>query len=61
VTSLRSPISKVSTETTRVSLVLGTGKRLFAETSDKRSLRLKDSKVLGDGILLVVYERAATE
>jgi hypothetical protein len=41
--------------------VLGTGKRLFAETSDKRSLRLKDSKVLGDGILLVVYERAATE
>jgi len=36
-------------------LVLGTGKRLFGETSDKRPLRLADSKVVGDGVAILVY------
>jgi len=36
-------------------VVLGTGKRLFGETSDKRPLRLADSKVVGDGVAILVY------
>ncbi len=36
-------------------VVLGTGKRLFGETSDKRPLRLVDSKVVGDGVAILVY------
>jgi dihydrofolate reductase len=39
-------------------LVLGSGKRLFGETSDKKSLKLRDSKVVGDGVAILVYERA---
>jgi dihydrofolate reductase len=39
-------------------LVLGTGKRLFAEVSDKIRLQLKDTKGLGDGVMLLVYTRA---
>jgi dihydrofolate reductase len=39
-------------------VVLGSGKRLFGETSEKKPLRLVDSKVVGDGVLIVVYERA---
>jgi dihydrofolate reductase len=34
-------------------VVLGTGKRLFGETSDKRPLRLADSKVVGDGVAIL--------
>jgi dihydrofolate reductase len=40
-------------------VVLGSGKRLFGETSDKHSLRLTDSKVVGDGVLIQIYEPAA--
>jgi dihydrofolate reductase len=36
-------------------VVLGTGKRLFGETSDKKPLRLADSKVVGDGVAILVY------
>jgi len=39
-------------------VILGTGKRLFGETSDKKPLRLKDSKTVGDGVSILVYERA---
>jgi dihydrofolate reductase len=39
-------------------VVLGSGKRVFGETSDMRTLRLADSKAVGDGVLLVVYQRA---
>jgi dihydrofolate reductase len=37
-------------------VVLGSGKRLFGDTSDKKPLRLVDSKVVGDGVTIVVYE-----
>lgn len=37
-------------------VILGTGKRLFGDTSDKRRLRLVDSKRVGDGIVILVYE-----
>ena len=39
-------------------VVLGSGKRLFAETSDKKRLRLVDSKVVGDGVGILIYEPA---
>jgi dihydrofolate reductase len=40
-------------------VVLGTGKRLFGDTSDKRALRLTESKVVGDGVAILVYEAAS--
>jgi dihydrofolate reductase len=40
-------------------VVLGTGKRLFGATSDKKPLRLVDSKVVGDGVAMLVYQRPA--
>ena len=42
-------------------VVLGTGKRLFGETSDKKRLRLTDSKTVGDGITISIYEPARPE
>jgi dihydrofolate reductase len=39
-------------------VVLGSGKRLFGETSDKRRLQLTDSKTVGDGISILVYQPA---
>jgi len=39
-------------------VVLGTGKRLFGDTTDMKRLRLKDSKIVGDGVAILVYERA---
>jgi dihydrofolate reductase len=40
-------------------VVLGSGKRLFGETSDKKPLRLTDSKVVGDGVAILTYHPAA--
>jgi dihydrofolate reductase len=40
-------------------VVLGAGKRLFGETSDKRPLRLADSKIVGDGVAILTYVPAA--
>ncbi|MEN3282006.1 MAG: hypothetical protein V7607_3146 [Solirubrobacteraceae bacterium] len=37
-------------------VVLGAGRRLFGETSDKKTLRLTDSKIVGDGVAILVYE-----
>src|SRR5439155_207460 len=42
-------------------VVLGSGKRLFGETSDKKSLRLVDSRVVGDGVAILVYGPAGEE
>jgi dihydrofolate reductase len=42
-------------------VVLGTGKRLFGETSDKKALRLVDSKIVGDGVAILIYEPARAE
>jgi dihydrofolate reductase len=38
-------------------VVLGQGKRLFGATSDKKPLQLVDSKVVGDGVAILVYGR----
>jgi dihydrofolate reductase len=40
-------------------VLLGEGKRLFGEVSEKKPLRLTDSKTLGEGIALLTYEPAA--
>jgi dihydrofolate reductase len=37
-------------------VLLGTGKRLFGETTDKKKLRLADSKTVGDGIAILIYQ-----
>ena len=40
-------------------VVLGAGKRLFGETSDKKPLSLKSAQTVGDGVAILIYERAA--
>ena len=39
-------------------IVLGTGKRLLGDTSDKKPLRLVDSRMVGDGVAILVYQPA---
>lgn len=40
-------------------IVLGAGKRLFGETTDRKRLKLRDSKTVGsDGVTILTYERA---
>ncbi|MDP9227573.1 MAG: dihydrofolate reductase family protein [Actinomycetota bacterium] len=36
-------------------VVLGTGKRLFGDTTDKKSLKLSDSMMVGDGVAILTY------
>jgi dihydrofolate reductase len=38
-------------------VVLGTGKRLFGETTDKKRLKLSSSTVVGDDVALQIYTR----
>src|SRR4051812_14622702 len=40
-------------------VLLGGGKRLFGETSDKKPLKLTDSKTVGDGVEIQVYAPAS--
>lgn len=40
-------------------VILGTGRKAFEETPERRELRLTESKVVGDGVLVLTYERAA--
>jgi len=42
-------------------VILGTGRRLFAETSDRKRMRLADSKTVGEGIPVLIFERAKDE
>jgi dihydrofolate reductase len=39
-------------------VVLGAGKRLFGETSAKRTLELAESQTVGDGVAILVYRKA---
>jgi dihydrofolate reductase len=41
-------------------VVLGSGKRLFKEGSDMTNLRLVESQAVGDGVLILRYEPAAS-
>jgi dihydrofolate reductase len=40
-------------------VVLGSGKRLFGETSEKKPLKLLDSKTVGDGVSILVFGGSA--
>ena len=42
-------------------VVLGSGKRLFSDSTDMKGLRLKDSRTVGDGVLILTYEPAGKE
>ena len=39
-------------------VVLGTGKPLFGQTSDKKTLRLVESRTVGEGIAILIYQPA---
>jgi dihydrofolate reductase len=41
-------------------VVLGTGKRLFGETSHKKPLELAESKTVGDGVAILIYRPATS-
>jgi dihydrofolate reductase len=38
-------------------VVLGAGRRLFGETSDKKPMRLTGNRTVGDGLAFLTYER----
>jgi dihydrofolate reductase len=42
-------------------VVLGSGKRLFGELSGMKRFRLTDSKTVGEGIAILIYEPAGSE
>jgi dihydrofolate reductase len=42
-------------------VILGTGRRLFGETSDKSTWKLADAKAVGEGIPITIFQRAAEE
>ena len=39
-------------------VILGSGKRLFGETDDLKTLQLAESKTVGDGVAIMVYKPA---
>jgi dihydrofolate reductase len=39
-------------------VILGSGKRLFGDTTDKKSLKLKESRTVGDGVAILIFEKA---
>ena len=42
-------------------VILGSGRRLFGETSDMKRLRLTSSQTVGDGVLILIYQPAGKE
>jgi dihydrofolate reductase len=40
-------------------VVLGSGKRLFGDSEEKRPMRLTSSKIVGDGVAILVYQPLA--
>jgi dihydrofolate reductase len=40
-------------------VILGSGKRLFGETNDKKRLQLIESRTVGDGVVILIYARSA--
>jgi dihydrofolate reductase len=42
-------------------VLLGSGRRLFGSTDGKRRMRLADSKTVGDGVAILIYEPARSE
>jgi dihydrofolate reductase len=42
-------------------VVIGSGKRLFGDTTDKKPLQLVDAKTVGEGIAILIYKPAGEE
>jgi dihydrofolate reductase len=42
-------------------VILGTGRRLFGETTDKKTWKLAESKTVGEGIPITIFQRDASE
>jgi dihydrofolate reductase len=42
-------------------VVLGSGRRLFGGAPGKKPMRLVDSKIVGDGVAILIYKPAAVE
>lgn len=42
-------------------VVLGSGKRIFGDTSDMKILQLTESKSVGDGVVILIYQPAGKE
>ena len=40
-------------------VILGTGKRIFGDLTDSKRLKLSDSKTVGEGVSILVYQPAA--
>ena len=40
-------------------VVLGTGKRIFGDLTDAKRLKLSDSKTVGEGVSILVYQPVA--
>jgi dihydrofolate reductase len=40
-------------------VILGTGKKAIEETPDRRDFRLKEANAVGDGVVVLTYERKA--
>jgi dihydrofolate reductase len=40
-------------------VILGTGRRLFGETTDKTTWKLTEAKTVGEGIPITIFQRAA--
>jgi dihydrofolate reductase len=38
-------------------VLLGSGKRLFGETADKKRLELAETRTVGDGVVILIYRR----
>jgi dihydrofolate reductase len=39
-------------------VILGSGKRLFGETTDKKPLKLTESRTVGDGVAILIFKAA---
>lgn len=42
-------------------VILGQGKKLFGETSSKKQFKLSNSKVVGDGVAILIYQQVAAQ
>jgi dihydrofolate reductase len=42
-------------------VVLGAGKRVFGDTNGSKRLRLSDSRTVGEGVMILVYEPAGAD
>ena len=42
-------------------VILGSGKRLFGDTTDKKTMRLIDSRTVGKGVTILVFQPAGSK